>query len=80
MQPAGEQKVEAPGILLATRDAGRSKQDPDTGEYQHGCSGAPHSESAGVVQRHRWAEKNSDGGVFDKCPQPGLIEYPSNIV
>ena len=43
-------------------------------EYQQWRPGAPHGETAGIVQGDGWTENDSDGGVFDKCPKSRLVE------
>ena len=50
-------------ILLAAGDAGGGQHDPYARRAQRGA-GAPDSEAAGVIESHRWPEKDPDGGVF----------------
>ena len=73
-QWAGQQQLVASGVFLAAGDAGRGEQDPDASEYQQWCTGAPHRETAGIVQGDGWTENDSNGRVFDKCPKGRPVE------
>jgi hypothetical protein len=62
------------GVLLAAGDAGGGKENRDTGEHQQWDTGTPHREPAGIIERHRRSEKDSDGGIFGECPQSGTVD------
>ncbi len=69
VESTGEQQIKTAGVLFTAGDAGGCKQNPDTCEHEHREAGAPDRKPSGIVECHRGAEKDSDGGVLGECLQ-----------
>ena len=68
-QASREEQIPPPAILLTAGNTCGGKHDPYAREHRNGWAGAPHSETAGIVESDRWARQDPYGGILSKRAQ-----------